>query len=50
MISNPAHGWCDFKVGDFVGHPSYVTDVPLDLLEALRDYKYKRQETREVDN
>lgn len=43
MISNPAHGWCDFKVGDFVGHPSYVTNVPIDLLEALRDYKYKGQ-------
>ena len=43
MISNPKHGWCDFEIGDFVGHPSYVTNVPVDLLEALRDYKYKGQ-------
>lgn len=32
MISNPKHGWCDFRIGDFVGTPSYVTMVPLDLL------------------
>lgn len=43
MIKNPAHGWCDFKIGDFIGHPSYVTNVPVDLLEALRDYKCKGQ-------
>lgn len=35
MISNPKHGWCDFDFGDFYGHPSYLTDVPVDLLQAF---------------
>ena len=38
MISNPKHGWCSFKLGDFQGNPSYLTDVPLDLLDAFIDY------------
>lgn len=41
MISNPKHGWCDFKLGNFEGTPSYLTDVPLGLLEAFLDYHYK---------
>ena len=38
MISNPKHGWCSFELGDFRGSPSYLTDVPLDLLEAFINY------------
>ena len=38
MISNPKYGWCDFVLGDFHGHPSYLTDVPVDLLEAFISY------------
>ena len=41
MISNPKHGWCDFKLGDFKGTPSYLTDVPVDLLNMLIDYHTK---------
>lgn len=41
MISNPANGWCNFKLGDFEGTPSYLTDVPLDLLDAFLDYYNK---------
>lgn len=46
MISNPKHGWCDFMLSDekdnlFVGTPSYVTNVPVDLLQAFLDYKIK---------
>ena len=46
MISNPKHGWCDFKMEDgddnmFLGTPSYVTNVPVDLLQAFLDYKTK---------
>lgn len=33
MISNPKNGWCNFKLGDFEGTPSYITDVPIDLLD-----------------
>lgn len=38
MISNPKHGWCNFKLGDFEGTPSYLTNVPMDLLDAFIDY------------
>ena len=38
MISNPKYGWCDFELGDFHGHPSYLTNVPVDLLEAFINY------------
>ena len=37
MIGNPKHGWCDFDLGDFHGCPSYLTDVPVDLLQAFID-------------
>ena len=48
MISNPKHSWCDFKIEDdnnnvFFGTPSYVTNVPVDLLQAFLDYKIKGQ-------
>ena len=48
MISNPKHGWCNFMLSDekdnlFVGTPSYVTNVPVDLLQAFLDYKTKGQ-------
>lgn len=43
MISNPKHGWCSFNLGDFHGTPSYLTDVPVDLLVAFIDYKTKGQ-------
>ena len=38
MILNPKNGWCNFKLGDFEGTPSYITDVPIDLLDAFIDY------------
>lgn len=38
VINNPKYGWCDFKLGDFNGRASYLTDVPVDLLEAFIDY------------
>ena len=38
IISNPKYGWCDFKLGDFEGHPSYLTDVPVDILDAFINY------------
>lgn len=48
MISNPKHGWCNFKIEDdnnnvFFGAPSYITNVPVDLLQAFLDYKIKGQ-------
>lgn len=41
MISNPKHGWCNFKLEDFEGTPSYLTDVPGDLLNIFIDYHTK---------
>ena len=41
MISNPKAGWCDFKIGTFEGSPSYLKDVPVDLLTAFIDYHTK---------
>lgn len=38
MISNPKYGWCDFKLRNFRGRPSYLTDVPVDLLDAFIGY------------
>lgn len=38
MISNPKHGWCDFKLNSFSGNPSFLTDVPVDLLDAFISY------------
>lgn len=38
MLSNPKHGWCDFKLGNFEGYPSYLTDAPVDLLCAFIGY------------
>lgn len=41
MISNPKHGWCDFELGSFRGAASYLTDVPIDLLDAFISYYTK---------
>lgn len=41
MISNPKNGWCNFKLGAFEGAPSYLTDVPVDLLNAFIDCHHK---------
>ena len=43
MISEPKYGWCNFKLGDFSGHPSgYMTDVIQDLLNAFINF-YKNR-------
>lgn len=40
MISNPENGWCEFNLGNFHGTPSYLTNVPVNLLFAFKDYLY----------
>lgn len=42
MLSNPRYGWCNFKLGDFKGRPSYLTDVPVDILDAFISYHTNR--------
>lgn len=39
MISNPKYGWCDFDLKSFHGSPSYLTDVPIDLLNVFIQYR-----------
>ena len=39
MISNPKYGWCNFDLKSFHGSPSYLTDVPVDLLNAFIQYR-----------
>ena len=41
MIANPWCGWCDFTLGNFKARLSYLTDVPIDLLDAFVDYYAK---------
>lgn len=38
MISKPKHGWSNFDLKAFHGTPSYLTDVPVDLLNAFIQY------------
>ena len=38
MLSNLENGWSKIKIGDFTGIPSYITDVPVDLLTVFIDY------------
>lgn len=41
MISKPEiNGWCQFDLGKFHGTPSFVTDVPVDLLDAFLQYHH----------
>lgn len=38
MISNPKYGWCNFDLENFHGTPSYITNVPIDLLNCIIQY------------
>lgn len=35
MFSKPIHGWTDITIGDFTGRGSYLTDIPMDVLDAF---------------
>lgn len=46
MISNPKYGWCTFSIGEdkehsFTDRASYLTNVPMDLLDAFIAYRTK---------
>lgn len=38
ILSNPKHGWCTFQLGEFIGTPSYITDVPAIILDTIITY------------
>lgn len=35
MLINPDAGWVQIKIGEFEDRASYLTDVPIDILEGL---------------
>ena len=37
MLSKPQFGWTDITIGDWTGRLSYIDDVPMILLNALRE-------------
>ena len=34
MLGKPHGGWTEIKIGDFIGYGSYLTDIPVDCLNA----------------
>ena len=48
MVSNPKAGWCSFEIGEFQGHPSYLTNVPMDLLEGFIEYEKNKNKKIEI--
>ena len=39
ILTNIEHGWCDFNLGDFNGRPSYIRFLPLDIIDAWKEYQ-----------
>lgn len=48
MFSKPKYGWTHVSIGDFDGAASYITDVPIDVLDAFIDF-YKLHKNICVD-
>lgn len=48
MFSKPKYGWTHVSIGDFDGSASYITDVPIDVLDAFIDF-YKLHKNICVD-
>lgn len=39
ILTNIEYGWCNFKLGEYEGKPSYIRMLPLDILEAYEEYR-----------
>ena len=39
ILSNLNHGWCDFKLEEFYGTPSYIQYIPMIILNAWEEYQ-----------
>ena len=39
ILTNIAHGWCDFNLGDYDGRPSYIRFLPLDIINGWKEYQ-----------
>lgn len=38
ILTNMSAGWCNFKLNDFEGRPSYIRDLPIDVINGYIDY------------
>ena len=38
ILTDINNGWCKFKLGNFKGHPSYIRDLPTDVINGYMDY------------
>lgn len=43
MLANLGYGWAKFTLGEFIGEPSYLTDVPINLLDSFIEYLTSRK-------
>ena len=38
ILTNIKYGWCDFRLDGYEARPSYVRFLPLDILDAYKEY------------
>ena len=38
ILTNIKYGWCDFNLGDYRGRPSYISNLPMQILSAYEEY------------
>ena len=38
ILTNIKFGWCDFNLGDYKGRPSYISNLPMQILNAYEEY------------
>ena len=38
ILTNIKYGWCDFNLGDYRGRPSYISNLPMQILNAYEEY------------
>lgn len=38
ILTNIKYGWCDFNLGDYYGRPSYISNLPMQILNAYEEY------------
>lgn len=38
ILTNMSAGWCNFELNDFKGRPSYIRDLPIDVINGYIEY------------
>lgn len=50
MLVNPQHGWVTVEIGDWSDRASYLTNVPIDALDAfINSYNHRQPATIKFD-